>query len=76
MFIGFRFLAGTFGSAPLTNGKRNSQRVWNMLIVSSGGGTIADLVTQEKRGKAMSGFVMGPILGPISEYIKTFDGMF
>ncbi|CZR55956.1 related to multidrug resistant protein [Phialocephala subalpina] len=49
MLIGFRFLAGVFGSAPLTNG----------------GGTIADLVTQEKRGKAMSGFVMGPILGPI-----------
>jgi hypothetical protein len=49
--VGFRFLAGVFGSAPLTNG----------------GGTIADLVTQEKRGKAMSGFVMGPIVGPISE---------
>ncbi|KUJ18818.1 bicyclomycin resistance protein [Mollisia scopiformis] len=49
MLIGFRFLAGVFGSAPLTNG----------------GGTIADLVTQEKRGKAMSGFVMGPIIGPI-----------
>ncbi|KAE9366893.1 MFS general substrate transporter [Stipitochalara longipes BDJ] len=47
--VGFRFLAGVFGSAPLTNG----------------GGTIADLVTQEKRGKAMSGFVMGPIIGPI-----------
>ena len=49
--VGFRFLAGVFGSAPLTNG----------------GGTIADLVTQEKRGKAMSGFVMGPIIGPISK---------
>lgn len=49
--VGFRFLAGVFGSAPLTNG----------------GGTIADLVTQQKRGKAMSGFVVGPIFGPISE---------
>lgn len=50
--VGFRFLAGVFGSAPLTNG----------------GGTIADLVTQEKRGKAMSGFVMGPMIGPIGEF--------
>jgi hypothetical protein len=50
--VGFRFLAGVFGSAPLTNG----------------GGTIADLVTQEKRGKAMSGFVMGPMIGPISKF--------
>jgi len=49
MLVGFRFLAGVFGSAPLTNG----------------GGTIADLVTQEKRGRAMSGFVMGPMIGPI-----------
>jgi hypothetical protein len=53
MLVGFRFLAGVFGSAPLTNG----------------GGTIADLVTQEKRGKAMSGFVMGPMIGPISEFL-------
>ncbi|KAH8669580.1 major facilitator superfamily domain-containing protein [Tricladium varicosporioides] len=49
MLIGFRFMAGLFGSAPLVNG----------------GGTIADLVVQEKRGAAMSGFVMGPIVGPI-----------
>ncbi|KAH6720939.1 bicyclomycin resistance protein [Leptodontidium sp. 2 PMI_412] len=49
MLIGFRFMAGVFGSAPLTNG----------------GGTISDLVTADKRGKAMSGFVMGPIIGPI-----------
>jgi hypothetical protein len=53
MLVVFRFLAGVFGSAPLTNG----------------GGTIADLVTQEKRGKAMSGFVMGPMIGPISEFL-------
>lgn len=57
MLIGFRFLAGVFGSAPLTNG----------------GGTIADLVTAEKRGRAMSGFVMGPILGPVSEYHFHFE---
>lgn len=47
MLIVFRFLAGVFGSAPLTNG----------------GGSIADLVEQAKRGKAMSGFAMGPIVG-------------
>jgi hypothetical protein len=51
MLIGFRFLEGVFGSAPLTNG----------------GGTIADLFVQEKRGRAMSSFAMGPIVGPISE---------
>lgn len=49
MLIGFRFLEGVFGSAPLTNG----------------GGTIADLFVQEKRGRAMSSFVMGPIVGPV-----------
>jgi multidrug resistance protein len=49
MLVGFRFMAGVFGSAPLTNG----------------GGSIADLVIAEKRSAAMSGFVMGPILGPV-----------
>src|SRR5271167_2476036 len=49
MLIGFRLLAGIFGSAPLTNG----------------GGTIADLVRQEHRGAAMSAFVIGPLLGPV-----------
>ncbi|KAF4630957.1 hypothetical protein G7Y89_g7185 [Cudoniella acicularis] len=49
ILIGFRFLAGIFGSAPLVNG----------------GGTIADLVVQEKRGRAMSAFVLGPMVGPI-----------
>lgn len=43
MLIGFRFLAGIFGSAPLTNG----------------GGSITDIVRQEKRGRAMSFFVIG-----------------
>ncbi|PQE24361.1 hypothetical protein CJF31_00002631 [Rutstroemia sp. NJR-2017a BVV2] len=49
MLIGFRFLAGIWGSAVLTNG----------------GGTITDMVAQENRGAAMSGFAMGPILGPV-----------
>jgi MFS family permease len=49
MLIGFRFLAGVFGSAPLTNG----------------GGTIADVVRQEHRGAAISSFVIGPLLGPV-----------
>lgn len=49
MLIGFRFLEGVFGSAPLTNG----------------GGTIADIIVQEKRGLAMSLFAMGPIIGPV-----------
>ncbi|TVY32983.1 Efflux pump [Lachnellula subtilissima] len=49
MLIGFRFVAGCFGSAPLTNG----------------GGSIADLVKQENRGRAMSFFVLGPIVGPV-----------
>ena len=30
-----------------------------------GGGTIADLIAQEKRGFAMSLFSMGPLMGPI-----------
>lgn len=47
--IAFRFLSGTFGSAPITNG----------------GGTIADMIVQEKRGAAMAAFTIGPLLGPI-----------
>ncbi|KAM0262066.1 hypothetical protein ACHAPA_009429 [Fusarium lateritium] len=47
--IAFRFLSGTFGSAPITNG----------------GGTIADMIVQEKRGAAMAAFTVGPLLGPI-----------
>ena len=41
--IGFRFLAGCFGIAPITNG----------------GGTIADLMVAEKRGRAMSILAIG-----------------
>ncbi|KAJ9144012.1 Bicyclomycin resistance protein [Coniochaeta hoffmannii] len=47
--IVFRLLSGIFGSAPLTNG----------------GGTIADMIEQEKRGAAMAFFSVGPLLGPI-----------
>ncbi|KAI1631594.1 bicyclomycin resistance protein [Biscogniauxia mediterranea] len=47
--IAFRFLAGVFGSAPLTNGA----------------GTIADMISQERRGLAMAMYSVGPLLGPI-----------
>lgn len=47
--IVFRFFSGVFGACPLTNG----------------GGSIADMVAQEKRGAAMSIFSIGPLLGPI-----------
>lgn len=49
MFIIFRFLAGCAGSAPL----------------ALGGGSIADLIPQEKRGGAMAIYVIGPLLGPV-----------
>lgn len=47
--IAFRFFAGTFGSCPLTNG----------------GGSIADMINQEKRAAAMSAFSIGPLIGPV-----------
>lgn len=49
MLIGFRFLEGVFGSAPLT----------------LGGGSIADMIIQEKRGAMMALWAMGPLLGPV-----------
>lgn len=49
MLIGFRFLEGTFGSCPLT----------------LGGGTIADIIPQEKRGGFMAIWALGPLLGPV-----------
>jgi multidrug resistance protein len=49
MLIGFRFLAGAAGSSALANG----------------GGTISDLIVQEKRGAAMALFGIGPLLGPV-----------
>lgn len=50
MFLVFRFLAGTMASGPL----------------SVGGGTVADLYPPQLRGKAMSMFSLGPLLGPVS----------
>lgn len=47
--IVFRFFSGVFGSCPLTNG----------------GGSISDMIRQEKRAVAMSVFSIGPLLGPI-----------
>ncbi|KAI0412499.1 cycloheximide resistance protein [Xylaria grammica] len=47
--IAFRFLAGLFGVAPLTNG----------------GGTVADMVPQKHRGTVLSIYSIGPLLGPI-----------
>lgn len=47
--IVFRFWSGVFGSCPLTNG----------------GGSISDMIRQEKRAVAMSAFSIGPLLGPI-----------
>jgi multidrug resistance protein len=47
--IGFRFLSGVFGAAPLT----------------LGGGTISDVIPAKNRGVAMALFAMGPLLGPV-----------
>lgn len=49
MFLVFRFICGCAASAPMT----------------IGGGTVADLIPQESRGKAMALFGMGPLLGPV-----------
>ncbi|KAM5348548.1 hypothetical protein ACJ41O_008372 [Fusarium nematophilum] len=47
--IVFRLLAGLAGCCPLT----------------LGAGTLADMISQEKRGAAMSSWVLGPLLGPV-----------
>ncbi|KAI0440827.1 cycloheximide resistance protein [Xylaria telfairii] len=47
--IAFRFLAGLFGVAPITNG----------------GGTVADMIPQRQRGTVLAVFSIGPLLGPI-----------
>ncbi|KAH6877224.1 major facilitator superfamily domain-containing protein [Thelonectria olida] len=47
--IAFRFLAGCFGAAPLTNG----------------GGSIADMFDAEQRAGVMATFSIGPLIGPI-----------
>lgn len=49
MFLVFRFLAGCASSGPLT----------------VGGGTVADVVPPAQRGRAMSLFFVGPLLGPV-----------
>lgn len=54
MFLAFRFLAGCSASGPLT----------------VGGGTIADVVPPSHRGKAMSLFSLGPLLGPVGDTIE------
>lgn len=49
MLIGWRFLQGTFGSCPLT----------------IGGGTISDMIVQEKRGGVIAIWALGPLMGPV-----------
>jgi MFS family permease len=49
MFLVFRFLAGCASSGPLT----------------VGGGTVADVVPPAQRGRVMSLFFVGPLLGPV-----------
>ena len=48
MLLAFRFLAGCAGAAPL----------------AVGGGTIADMISQEERGKYMALFSVGALIGP------------
>jgi MFS family permease len=47
--IAFRFLAGLAGSCPLT----------------IGAATLADMISKEKRGAAMSSWALGPLFGPV-----------
>lgn len=56
--IVFRFFAGCFGVCPVT----------------LGGASIADLVSQEKRGLSMALFGMGPLLGPVSSHVSSCCG--
>lgn len=49
MLLAFRFLSGFAGVATITIGS----------------GTIADIMPREKRGKAVSIWSVGPILGPM-----------
>ncbi|ETI26009.1 hypothetical protein G647_02786 [Cladophialophora carrionii CBS 160.54] len=48
--IGFRFLAGAAGSAPLV----------------LGGGSVADMYSREERGSKMAVFSIGPLIGPVA----------
>lgn len=56
MLIGFRFLSGACGATPLV----------------LGGGTIADMFPQERRGGVMAVWAMGPLLG-MSEVYNEYD---
>ncbi|RAH43548.1 MFS general substrate transporter, partial [Aspergillus brunneoviolaceus CBS 621.78] len=47
--IGFRFLAGSFGSAPL----------------ALGAGTLADCISPDRRGLAIAIWAVGPVIGPV-----------
>ncbi|RAL06922.1 MFS transporter [Aspergillus homomorphus CBS 101889] len=47
--IGFRFLAGSFGSAPL----------------ALGAGTLADCIAPDRRGLAIAVWAVGPVIGPV-----------
>lgn len=53
--IGFRFLAGSAGAAPLV----------------LGGGSVADLYPREKRGSKMAIFSIGPLIGPVAGTVST-----
>lgn len=63
MLLAFRFLSGFVGVATITIGS----------------GTIADLMPREERGKALSfwsiGTILGPMIGPIiGGYVSEADG--
>ena len=49
MLLAFRFLAGCAGAAPL----------------AVGGGTIADMIAADERGKYMALFSVGSLIGPV-----------
>lgn len=53
MFLAFRFICGCAASGPM----------------SIGGGTLADIIPQEERGRAISIFTLGPMLGPVCDLL-------
>ncbi|KAL9603171.1 MAG: hypothetical protein Q9219_001374 [cf. Caloplaca sp. 3 TL-2023] len=75
MLTVFRFFQGCFGSAPVANGMFHqtsfllpvnlSVAVTHFLVLVAGGGTIADLIVQEKRGGVIAIYALGPLLGPV-----------
>lgn len=56
--IVFRLFSGLAGSCPIT----------------LGAGTLADMVSPEKRGGAMAAWVAGPLLGPVIGPLGKEDG--